>query len=170
VIGRVLLTPMGFYRFMNKPRAGAGNQMFTCVVSQHREISDTECEAELTLPEGYEVCWDFFLLTKGSLEEIPRLLGYPAANVELERIPQGGRYHITIRQRTRLATRILRTLTWPFTVRAAARELRDAHETLIERYHEIEDAKAQLDRQATQLRTAHTDNELVQRDLDLAPQ
>jgi signal transduction histidine kinase/CheY-like chemotaxis protein len=167
VIGRVLLTPMGFYRFMNKPRAGAGNQMFTCVVSQHREISDTECEAELTLPEGYEVCWDFFLLTKGCLEEIPRLLGYPAANVELERIPHGGRYHITIRQRTRLVTRILRTLTWPFTVRAAARELRDAHETLIERYHEIEDAKAQLDRQATQLRTAHTINDLVQRDLDL---
>ena len=168
VIGRVLLTPMGFYRFMNKPRAGAGNQMFTCVVPQHREISDTECGVELTLPEGYEVCWDFFLLTKGSLEEIPRLLGYPAANVELERIPQGGRYHITIRQRTRLVTRILRTLTWPFTVRAAARELRDAHETLIERYHEIESAKVQLDRQATQLRTAHTVNDLVQRDLDLA--
>jgi signal transduction histidine kinase len=168
VIGRVLLTPMGFYRFMNKPRAGAGNQMFTCVVPQHRDISDSECEVELTLPEGYEMCWDFFLLTKGSLEEIPRLLGYPAANVELERIPQGGRYHITIRQRTRLFTRILRTLTWPFTVRAAARELRDAHETLSERYHEIEAAKVQLDRQATQLRTAHTVNDLVQRDLDLA--
>jgi signal transduction histidine kinase len=168
VIGRVLLTPMGFYRFMNKPRAGAGNQMFTCVMPQHREISDTECEVELTLPEGYEMCWDFFLVSKGNLEEMPRLLGYPAANVELERIPHGGRYHITIRRRTRLVTRILRTLTWPFTVRAAARELRDAHETLIERYLEIEDARAKLDRQATQLRTAHTVNDLVQRDLDLA--
>jgi signal transduction histidine kinase len=168
VIGRALLTPMGFYRFINKPRAGAGNQMFTCVVPQHREISDTRCEVELTLPEGYEVCWDFFLISKGNFEEMPRLLGYPASQVELERIPHGGRYHITIRQRTRLVTRILRTLTWPFTVRAAARELRDAHETLIERYHEIEDAKAQLDRQATQLRTAHTVNDLVQRDLDLA--
>jgi signal transduction histidine kinase len=167
VIGRVLLTPMGFYRFINKPRAGAGNQMFTCVVPQHREISDTECEVELTLPEGYEVCWDFFLVSKGNFEEMPRLLGYPAANVELERIPHGGRYHITIRERTRLVTRVLRTLTWPFTVRAAARELRDAHESLIERYHEIEDAKVQLDRQATQLRTAHTVNDLVQRHLDL---
>jgi len=167
VIGRVLLTPMGFYRFINKPRAGAGNQMFTCVVPQHREISDTQCEVELTLPESYEVCWDFFLVSKGNFEEMPRLLGYPAANVELERIPHGGRYHITIRQRTRLVTRVLRTLTWPFTVRAAARELRDAHESLTERYHEIEDAKAQLDRQATQLRTAHTVNDLVQRHLDL---
>lgn len=168
VIGRVLLTPMGFYRFINKPRAGAGNQMFTCVVPQHREISDTECEVELTLPDGFEVCWDFFLVSKGNFEEMPRLLGYPAASVELERVPHGGRYHITIRQRTRLITRIYRTLTWPFTVRAAARELRDAHEALIERYHEIEDAKVKLDRQATQLRTAHTVNDRVQRDLDLA--
>jgi hypothetical protein len=167
VIGRALLTPMGFYRFINKPRTGAGNQMFTCVVPTHREISDTECEVELTLPEGYEVCWPFFLVSKGNFVEMPRLLGYPASHVELERIPHGGRYHITIRQRTRLVTRILRTLTWPFTVRAAARELRDAHETLIERYHEIEGAKAQLDRQATQLRTAHTVNDLVQRHLDL---
>ena len=167
VIGRALLTPMGFYRFINKPRTGAGNQMFTCVVPTHREISDTECEVELNLPEAFEVCWPFFLLSKGNFEEMPRLLGYPAAAVELERIPRGGRYHITIRERTRLITRIYRTLTWPFTVRAAARELRDAHETLIERYLEIEDAKAKLDRQATQLRTAHTVNDLVQRDLDL---
>jgi signal transduction histidine kinase len=53
-------------------------------------------------------------------------------------------------------------------VRSAARELKEAHETLIERYLQIEDARTKLDRQATQLRTAHTVNDLVQRDLDLA--
>lgn len=168
VIGRVLLTPMGFYRFINKPRAGAGNQMFTCVVPTHREISDSECEVELTLPPEFEVCWPFFLLSKGNFEEMPRLLGYPQANVELERIPRGGRYHITIPERARLFARMLRAITWPFAVRAAARELQDAHETLIERYLELEDARAKLDRQATQLRTTHSVNELVQRDLDLA--
>jgi len=167
VIGRVLLTPMGFYRFLNKPRAGAGNEMFTCVVPKHREISDTECEVELTLPEGIEYCWDFFLISKGNFEEMPRLLGYPAANVELEPIPRGGRYHITVPTRVRWYARLRRALTWPFTVRAAARELKDAHETLIERYLELEDARAKLDRQATQLRTAHSVNVLVQRDLDL---
>jgi signal transduction histidine kinase len=141
--------------------------MFTCVVPTHREISDSECEVELVLPDEFEVCWPFFLLSKGNFEEMPRLLGYPAADVQLDRIARGGRYHITVPRRPRLVVRIFRTLTSPFTVRAAARELRDAHETLIERYLEIEDAKAKLDRQATQLRTAHTVNDLVQRDLDL---
>jgi signal transduction histidine kinase len=168
VVGRLLFTAMDFYRWNNKPRAGTGNQMFTCVVPRHREISDTECQVELTLPEGFDLCWDFFLITKGNYEEMPRLLGYPAANVELERIPRGARYRITVAKRRRLFTRMLRVLSWPFTARAAARELKDAHETLIERYHEIEDARAKLDRQATQLRTAHSVNDLIQRDLDLA--
>ncbi|HEY0988981.1 MAG TPA: ATP-binding protein [Kofleriaceae bacterium] len=168
VVARFLFSAMDFYRWLNKPRAGAGNQMFTCIIPRHREISDTECEVELTLPDGMEVCWDFFLITKGNYEEMPRLLGYPAANVELEPIPRGGRYRMTVARRKRLFARVLRVLTWPFTARAAARELKDAHETLIERYHEIEDARAKLDRQATQLRTAYTVNDLVQRDLDLA--
>jgi len=168
VIGRVLLSPMGFYRFLTKPRAGAGNQMFTCVEPRLREISDRECEIELTLPEGFEVCWPFFLASQGNMEEMPRLLGYPLAEITLERIPRGGRYHITIPRRPRLFTRVLRAVTWPFTVRAAARELQEAHETLTERFHELEDARAKLDRQATQLRTTHSVNELVQRDLDLA--
>jgi signal transduction histidine kinase len=167
VVGRLLFTAMDFYRWMNKPRAGAGNQMFTCIVPHHREISTTECVLELVLPDGFEVCWDFFLISKGNLEEMPRLLGYPAATVVLERIPRGGRFHITVAKRIRLFARVLRAITWPFTARAAARELRDAHETLIERYLEIEDAKSKLDRQATQLRTAYTVNDLVQRDLDL---
>ncbi|MGE3543599.1 MAG: hypothetical protein AB7L28_06695, partial [Kofleriaceae bacterium] len=35
VVARLLLTPMTFYRWMNKPRQGAGNQMFTCVTPRH---------------------------------------------------------------------------------------------------------------------------------------
>jgi len=167
VVGRLLFSAMDFYRWMNKPRAGAGNQMFTCVVPRHREISETECVVELVVPQGFEVCWDFCLIASGNFEEAPRLLGYPVATVVLERIPGGGRYHITVPQHRRLLARMLRTLMWPLTARAAARELKEAHETLIERYLEIEDARTKLDRQATQLRTAHTVNDLVQRELDL---
>ena len=155
VIARLRFTPMGFYRWLSKPRQGAGNQMFTCVVPNHRDISESECELELTLPDGYEVCWDFFLISKGNMEEMPTLLGYPAAGVRLERIPRGARYHITIPKRTRFLTRLRRFLTWPFTVRAAARELQEAHETLRDRYAEIDAAHQALDRQRALLDTAY---------------
>jgi len=168
VIARVLLTPMGFYRWLNQPRAGAGNQMFRCVIPTHRDISESECEVDLVLPEGFEVCWDFYLITVGNFVEMPRLLGYPPAKVTLERIHQGGRFHIEVPVRAPLMTRVRRAMIWPFTVRVAAKELQEAHETLQERYDQIEDAKVRLDRQATRLRTAHTINELIHGDLALA--
>ncbi len=155
VIARLRFTPMGFYRWLSKPRQGAGNQMFTCVVPNHRDVSETECELELTLPEGYELCWDFFLISSGNMEEMPRLLGYPAAKVVLERIPSGGRFHITIPTRTRFWARLRRALAWPFTVRVAARELQEAHETLRDRYAEIDAANQALDRQRALLDTAY---------------
>jgi signal transduction histidine kinase len=168
VIGRLLFSAMDFYRWQAKPREGVGNQLFTCIVPKHRELSASEIELDLTLPEGFEVCWEFFLVTMGNMEELPRLLGLPRATVTLTPIPSGGRFHIVVPHRKPLLARIWRTITWPFTARAAARELKDAHETLIERYLELEAARTKLDRQATQLRTAHTVNDLVQRDLDLA--
>jgi signal transduction histidine kinase len=146
VVGRLLLTPMGFYRWANKPRDGAGNQMFTCVVPTHRELSENVCEVDLELPEGYDVCWEFFVLAAGNFIEMPRLLGLPPAKVTLTRIPRGGRFHIVVPEGQPLLTRVRRAVTWPFTVRAAAAELQEAHVTLQERYQQLEDAKAALAR------------------------
>lgn len=167
VIGRLLFTPMDFYRWFSKPRQGVGNQMFTCVIPTHRELSATEIELSLELPEGYEMCWEFFVTSSGNMEELPRLLGLPRAQLKLTRLPRGARMHIVVPQRIPFLTRIWRVLTFPLAARAAAGELKEAHEALLERYEELEDARGRLDRQATLLRTAHTINELVQRDLDL---
>jgi signal transduction histidine kinase len=167
VIARLSLSPLEFYRWMNKPREGAGNQLFTCIVPTMRELSETELELDLTLADGYEMVWDFFPVTMGSMEEIPAVLGYGRAHVELTRLPRGGRYHITIPKGVPLFRRIRRVLTWPFTVRTAARELKEAHESLLEQYQQLEAARVMIDRQAAHLRTAHTLNDLILRDLEL---
>jgi signal transduction histidine kinase len=167
VVARLLFTPMDFYRWMNKPREGVGNQMFTCIVPKHRELSANEIELDLTLPDGFEVCWDFYVISRGNMEELPRLLGLPPAKVDLNRLPNGARFRITVPMRRPLLGRVWRALTWPFTAHAAGRELKEAHETLLERYEELEVARAKVDRQAVQLRTAHTINALIHGDLDL---
>ena len=155
VIGRALLTPIGFYRWLNTPRKGGGNQLFQCVQPTFREVSDHECEIDLLLPDGYEVCWDFFQLTAGSFEEMPRLLGYNVATVSLKPIPNGGRFKVTIPHRTRFLTRLRRALMWPFTLRAAARELQEANETLVDRNDELEKARTALERQGVVLDIAY---------------
>jgi signal transduction histidine kinase len=113
------------------------------------------------------MCWDFFVISIGNYEELPRMLGGPRAQVTLTRLPNGGRFQIVIQKGLPLFTRIRRWLTWPFTVRAAARELQEAHESLLEQYQQLEGARSMIDRQAAHLRTAHTVNDLVLRDLDL---
>lgn len=168
VIARLVFSPLDIYRWFSKPRAGVGNQMFNCVVPNHRELSATEIVLELTLPEEYEVCWEFFVISSGNMEELPCLFGLPRAKLLLTRIARGARMEITLpTDRLPLLRRFLRVLTSPFAARAAARELKDAHETLVERYDQLEAARLVLARQATQLRTAHTINQLAQRDLEL---
>ncbi len=168
IVARLLLTPMEFIRWTNKPRDGAGNQMFTCIVPKHRDISPTECEVELTVADGYDVIWEFLVLTAGNYMEMPRLLGYPPAKVELTRLPRGGRFHITVAAKAGIFARIKRALTWPFTVRAAARELREAHETLQDRYEQLEDARTKLARRQDILDAAYRLGQDVWAELDPA--
>src|SRR5512140_532188 len=52
VIGRLLFSAMDFYRWQAKPREGVGNQLFTCIIPKHRELSANEIELTLTLPDG----------------------------------------------------------------------------------------------------------------------
>ena len=167
VIARLLFSPMEFYRWMNKGQGGGGHQMFTCIVPVHREVAPNEIELDLTLPEGFDVCPEFFVVSIGAYSEMSRLLGLPSAQVELTTIPHGGRFHIKVPQGGKVATGIRRAIMWPFTLRAAGRELKEAHETLLQRYEQLEDARLKLDRQATQLRTAHLVSQLILGDLDL---
>ncbi len=167
VVARLLFSPMDFYRWINKAQDGVGNQMFTCVVPSQREISDSELEVELRLLEGYEPCPEFFMISVGMFEEMPRLVGAPRARVELETSDQGGRYRIFVPPGDPLVARARRALMWPFTARAAARELKEAHETLQQRYQQLEGARVTLDQQARQLRTAQAVSQLVHGDLDL---
>jgi signal transduction histidine kinase len=168
VIARLLFSPLDIYRWFSKPREGVGNQMFTCIVPSHREITKNEIELDLTLPEGFEISWDFFVISAGNMEELPRLFGLPRAELALSSIPRGARMHIVIPTgKAPFFARIWRFLARPFSGRTAARELKEAHETLIVRFAELEDARQKVDRQAARLRTAHTVNDLVQRDVDI---
>ena len=153
VIARFAITPMAFYRWLNKPRSGLGNQLFTCITPSHREVSANQLVVDLTLPESFEVCWEFFVIASGTSETVPELFGLPRANVVLSSIPHGGRLEITIpKTRIPLQKRVKRVLTLPYTAWLAANELKEANETLVEAQSRMDEFAARL-RQAEQLST-----------------
>ncbi|HEY4243022.1 MAG TPA: ATP-binding protein [Kofleriaceae bacterium] len=169
-VARLLYSPMDFFRWLNKPREGIGNQVFSCVKPVHREPRANEIELDLLLPDGYERLREFALVSTGNMEELPRALGASRALITMEPLPNGWRFHIQVPTRVPILRRIWRALAWPFTARAAARELRSAHEQLVDKYDELDQARKLLvEHQAglertVELRTA----ELAQARDDLA--
>ncbi|MFO0746941.1 MAG: histidine kinase dimerization/phospho-acceptor domain-containing protein [Myxococcota bacterium] len=80
---------------------------------------------------------------------------------------RGARYFIEIPKGGGVLSIVRRTLTRPFTIWSAGRELKNANDALQKRYRELEAARAVLELQATKLRTAHAVSTLVFRSLDV---
>ena len=79
---------------------------------------------------GYVPSREFFLVTKGVMIALPRVVGLGSARVEMEEIGGGVCYRIQVPPGGGTLVWLRKALTWPFTARAAARELREAHEEL----------------------------------------
>jgi hypothetical protein len=106
-------------------------------------------------------------MTRSAFIAMPRAVGAGSAQVEMTIEGRHGTFLVRYKNKRGTLAALIRMLAWPFTARAAAKELKRTNEELQERFLELEAARAKLDRQATLLRTAHSVNELVQRNLDL---
>jgi len=168
LVGRLLFDPRGFYRWFTKPLSGGGNQLFTCIEPTARDLGPRRLEITLTTSEGYTPCREFFLVSKGTFTHLPRALGKPPAEVVMRETERGASYEIVLPEGGGLLTEFRRAVTRPFLANQVAEELRDTHLQLVQRYEQLESARALVDRQATQLKTAHTISLVVHGDLDLA--
>jgi signal transduction histidine kinase len=169
VVARLLFSARDLFDWICKRSVGGGAQLFgSCVRPAYEHIGDDITVIRLEIQAPLAASPEFFWMTRGAFIAMPRLVGAGDAHVDMAIDDRVGSFRVRYQRRRGTLASLLRLVSWPFTARAAARELKDAHETLIERYLQIEDARAKLNHQATQLRTAHTVNDLVQRDLDPA--
>jgi signal transduction histidine kinase len=168
IVARILFTPRDFYFYINKQGEGVGSQLFTHIVSSCRDVGPNQLEIELITTEGYPVCREFHLLTKGAFQMVPAMLWLPRSEVEMVDLPNGVRYHVKYPDGGGLPRRFLKAVAWPFTARTAARQLMEANHVLETRYQELDNNRLVLANQATQLRTAHRISQLIHGDLDLS--
>jgi len=167
VIGRLLFTPRDFYRWVANSTSGVGSMMFTCLHCALEEPDESHVRISLTMTEGYEPCPQLFLFIQGGFTEIPCLLGLPRAEVVMKPVAGGARYDVVHPVGGGALASVRRAVMWPFTVQAAARELKDAHATLQSRYFELERARSKLALQATKLQAAHSISQVIRGDLAL---
>jgi signal transduction histidine kinase len=166
LVARLLFDARGFYAWVFEKQRGGGDQAFSCIDHSYREVAPNRLELELNVREGFEPVREFLLVCLGNFQGMPRVLGLPAAWVEMELRGRGALYRVQVPEGGALLARLKRAITYPFTMRALAEDLKETNETLQARYEELEQARASLWRHADQLSTvvklgqelsAHTD-------------
>jgi signal transduction histidine kinase len=80
----------------------------------------------------------------------------------MQKIDRGAIYDIYYTEVGSVVVALRKFFTWPFDVRAAARELNEAHEVLVQRYHQLEAAKAQVQQQAEELEASYRARQSLQ--------
>ena len=166
-VARLLYTGPEIYFWWTRGANSPGRQMFGCVTTATEQIGKDHVLLTVALFPGYQYCHEFFVTTKGSMTAATVVMGLGPARVTMREIDRGAAYDIICPPGGGALSWLRRAAIWPSAVRTAARELQDANEALHERYAQLEEAQAKIQRQATQLQTALSITELIRADLDL---
>jgi len=145
VVARLLFTSRDLFDWICKRNVGGGAQLFSdCVKPSYHHIGDRITVITLEIQEPYATSPEFFWMTRGAFIAMPRLVGAGSADVTLSIEGRVGTFTVSYRNKRGTLAGLFRLLAWPFTARAAARELQRTNEELQSRFLELETARAKL--------------------------
>jgi signal transduction histidine kinase len=144
VVARIRFSLQGFYQWVAGPD-GPANQMITSMTTTNRVEGPGRIVVEFEMLPGNAPSEEFFLITQGTYMAMPRMMGAQPANVRMEMLATGARFHIEFTEPKGVLASLRRTVTRPFTMRQAAKELTEAHSSLLARYRELDATRAKLE-------------------------
>lgn len=154
VVARIRFSVAGFYQWVTAPD-GVASQMITCVKTSSRIEGPGRIVVDFRMEPGYRSSDEFFLITEGTYRAMPRMMGAAAAKLEARRTEWGAQFFITFSESRGVLPAMRRFVTAPFTMKQAARELTDAHTSLLSRYEELDTARAEVESQRVTLDIAY---------------
>ncbi|MBL8627325.1 MAG: response regulator [Myxococcales bacterium] len=167
VIARLRFSVGQFYQWVAGPK-GMASQMFSCLATSCRLDGAGRATVELRMLPGYAASRELWLVSEGTYAAMPQMLGAPRATTRASYGDGWVRYDVRFTEPRGPLAFARRAVTWPFTVRQAAEELTEAHQTLLDRYGELEQTRAQLAQQARSLTASNRIARLALEDLDTA--
>lgn len=155
------------YWMNSHPKKGIGNQFFRCIIPSIRDIGEGHLEIILELPQSFQLCREFFLITKGVFIAFPLFLRLNQSKVIMRETDRGAVYSISYPKSSTILSVIRRFFLPLFSKHSTLTELNDAYEQLYERYNQLEEGREKIQLQAKQLEIAYSIGHLIGRDLDL---
>jgi signal transduction histidine kinase len=153
-VARLRFSVGGFFKWVTAPD-GVGSQMVTAVKTTANVDRADRITLDFEMAAGCAPNEEFFLITQGTYEVMPRILGAPSAKVTNTPTPTGARFVVEFVEPRGVLVAVRKVVSWPFTVRRAGHELADAHTSLVDRYRELETARAQVEAQRARLEVAY---------------
>lgn len=154
VVARIRFSVTGFYQWVLGPN-GPASQMITCAASSVHVTGPGELTVRFQMAEGYAPNEVLFTVTQGTYAAMPRMIGAAPAKVTLTMHPDGGTFAIRYTESRGVLPAVRKFVSAPFTMKAAAAELTDAHTSLLRRYEELDASRAQVERQRQTLDIAY---------------
>jgi signal transduction histidine kinase len=145
VVARIRFSVSGFYAWVTAPD-GVAAQMITCAKASSRGAGPGRTVIDVKMTPGCAPSDELFLITQGTYAAMPRMMGASRAHVDYELRPDGARFDVRFTEPHGVLPAVRRFVTAPFTMRQAAKELADAHGSLLARYDELDTARSEIQR------------------------
>ena len=139
---------------------------FACVKTYIEYSSLNKIIIEGHLASEYEFSPEFFLIGKGVFEQFGKQIGHKEFKIDFNWITQGAVFVISW-QKENIFSHIKKWIFWLFNIRKAFLDLTDSHEELLNQYIKLEESKRTLQKQTTQLRTAHDISKSIRQSRDI---
>ena len=143
------------------------NPYFSCFSQDMEIIEKNKIRGRFYLKPGYEQCPEWFYMSKAVFEELEKsagLKGYKIDNISITANVYSCDISLTEQGFFR---RVKQSVNWLFNIRKAFVDLNESHEELLNNYNKLEESKKLLQKQTTQLRTAHEITKSIRQSLDL---
>jgi len=153
-------------RILKKIIFRLGDSLFSCIKENIEYVDKNKIRVTLYLEEGYEFCPEFFLISKGTWEQLALQIGHKGTNVNLTLVPPNAVFDVSW-NREGFLFKIRRAIKWLFNFKKAFLELTESHGELRNQYNKLEESKKLLQKQTTQLKTAHEISTSIRQSLNI---
>ncbi|RPI71073.1 MAG: hypothetical protein EHM47_10985, partial [Ignavibacteriales bacterium] len=161
-----LFTSNRFSRLLYNQIFKIGAAMFACIKHNTDFLAPNKFVATAYLDEGYEFSPEWSLICKGVWEELGKKIGQKGFRVEVSLI-QGKTVFEVSWMKESIIYKLKRGFLWIFNIRKALTEITDSHDELLNQYQKLETSQKLLQKQTTQLKTAHEISTSIKQSLNI---
>lgn len=149
-----IFTSNKFIRLIYKKILKFNASYFTCVNLDVEFLAPNEIRQIAFVQKGYESCPELFIISKGIWQQLAIQIGQRGFRIEMKMFEDKTIFDISWNKEN-LLFKVKRGVRWLFNIRKALFEITDSHNELLEQYQKLEKSQYILQKQTTQLKTAH---------------